>query len=96
LLKAMVGLFLEHAGERMERISSGLDAGEANEVEHGSHSLKSSAANVGAECVRGLAQEIEDLASRGTLDGVQGLHDRLREAVADAEARLRELQGLRQ
>jgi HPt (histidine-containing phosphotransfer) domain-containing protein len=94
LLNAMVGLFLEHVSERVERISSGLDAAKANEVEYGAHSLKSSAANVGAERVRSLAQEIEDLASMGDLDGVRGLHERLRTAVADADARLREMEGI--
>jgi HPt (histidine-containing phosphotransfer) domain-containing protein len=94
LLNAMVGLFLEHAGERMERISSGLEAAEASAVEHGAHSLKSSAANVGAERVRSLAQEVENLASRGDLDGVRGLHDRLLTAVADADARLRAMEGI--
>ena len=94
LLEAMVGLFLEHAGERMERISTGLDAAEANEVEHGAHSLKSSAANIGAERVRGLAQQVEDLASKGDLEGVRTLHEQLRTAVADAGARLREMEGV--
>ena len=65
-----------------------------NEVEHGAHSLKSSAANIGAERVRGLAQQVEDLASQGDLDGVRRLHESLRAAVADAGAQLREMEGL--
>jgi len=91
LLTEMVRLFLENSGARMEMISSGFGTGEARQVEHGAHSLKSSAANVGAETVRGVAQQVETLASRGDLDAARDLHELLRTAVGEADARLREM-----
>lgn len=91
LLSQMVGLFLEHTGARMEMISSGFETGEARQVEHGAHSLKSSAANVGAQRVRGLAQRLETLASEGNLDAAREFHEPLRAAVAEADAQLRDM-----
>jgi HPt (histidine-containing phosphotransfer) domain-containing protein len=91
LLREMVRLFLENTGARMEMISSGFETGEAGLVEHGAHSLKSSAANVGAEMVRALAQQLETLASRGDVDAARDLHEPLRAAVTAADARLRDM-----
>ena len=91
LLREMVKLFLENTGARMEMISSGFETGETRQVEHGAHSLKSSAANVGAEVVRGLAQRLETLASAGDFDAARDLHEPLRAAVTAADARLRDM-----
>ena len=91
LLRQMVGLFLENAGARMDMISSGFETGEARQVEHGAHSLKSSAANIGAERVRGLAQHLETLASEGNMEAAREFHEPLRAAVAEADARLRDM-----
>lgn len=92
LLREMVRLFLENSGERMQLIATGFAEADARKVEHGAHSLKSSAANVGAERVRGFAMEMEERASRGDLRSALELHEGLTTALGAATARLRELQ----
>ena len=49
LAAQMVRLFLDNSGGRMDQIRGGVAAEDPDEAEKGAHSLKSSAANVGAE-----------------------------------------------
>lgn len=97
LLSQMVRLFLENSVTRMDQIRGGAESGDLTEAEQGAHSLKSSAANVGAQEVRTLAAEMEGLASAGDLEGLKGLVPRLNEAYASARARLEAIeQGMPQ
>lgn len=73
LLVQMIRLFVESTPERVRQIEEGLERGEIELVERGSHSLKSSAANLGAERLRELSAEVEDLAHRGDLLGAERL-----------------------
>jgi len=75
----MVRLFLKNSGTRMDQIRSGVGAEDAQETERGAHSLKSSAANIGAETLRLLATQIESAA----LDDDA---DRMRKILPDLEA----------
>ena len=59
LLRQMIRLFLENAPARMAQIREGLSEGDVKESEKGAHSLKSSAANVGALRVRDIAANME-------------------------------------
>jgi HPt (histidine-containing phosphotransfer) domain-containing protein len=70
LLTQMIRLFLENAPNRMEQVRKGLAEGNAREAERGVHSLKSSAANVGAMRVSRLAAQMEDHAARADLAAV--------------------------
>lgn len=92
LLHQMIRLFLENVDERMQLIATGLREQEARKVEHGAHSLKSSAANVGAVRLGSLAADVEERASRGDLDGADELHPALRAACTEGVARLREME----
>lgn len=78
LVGQMVRLFLKNSGARMEQIRSGVSSGDVEEAEYGAHSLKSSAANVGAETLRQLATQIETAA-------VERDVDRMREVLPDME-----------
>jgi HPt (histidine-containing phosphotransfer) domain-containing protein len=73
----------------MDQIRGGVAAEDPDEAEKGAHSLKSSAANVGAEVVRGLAGEIESAASSGDVEAVRtilpGLEDAYSQAITDLE-----------
>lgn len=90
LLGQMVRLFLENAPGRMEQIRGGLGGGDPKEAEKGAHSLKSSAANIGAMHVRDLAAEVERTTSDG--DPVAGaqilpqLEDAFAKVIAALEA----------
>ena len=49
LVGQMLRLFLDNSGARMDQIREGNAQGDPSEAEKGSHSLKSSAANIGAQ-----------------------------------------------
>ncbi|NNE10071.1 MAG: response regulator [Gemmatimonadetes bacterium] len=62
LVVRAIDYFLENAPEQMEQIRSAVLDGNPSQVEFYSHALKSDAANLGAERLRELLQELEDRA----------------------------------
>lgn len=82
LAAQMVRLFLKNSGTRMEQIRSGIEAGDVDEAERGAHSLKSSAANIGAERLRTLATQVEAAALDRHLDRMTQLLPKLDNAYA--------------
>jgi HPt (histidine-containing phosphotransfer) domain-containing protein len=92
LLSQMVRLFLENSPARMEQIRGGVDGGDIVESEKGAHSLKSSAANVGAEELRALAtsmehhaSEKEQAAAAALLPELEGAYERARAALEEID-----------
>ena len=73
--KEIVQLFLDHGPVRMDQIRGAMDGEDLEAPERGAHSLKSSAANVGAHHVHRVASEVELAASGGDLQGVRDLMD---------------------
>lgn len=69
----MIELFLEHAPDRVEGVSMGLENGDTELAERSAHSLKSSAANLGAQAVRLVSGRIEELLERGDSQGARDL-----------------------
>ena len=65
LLVQVIRLFLENAPKRLEQVRKGIADGSLKDAERGVHSLKSSAANVGAARVSRLAAAMEDLVAGG-------------------------------
>ncbi len=88
LSKEIVQLFLEHGPVRMDQIRGALDGEDLEAPERGAHSLKSSAANVGAQHVQRVASEVEAAASNGDLQGVRDLIPDLEQAYAQAAREL--------
>jgi HPt (histidine-containing phosphotransfer) domain-containing protein len=88
LLSQMIKLFLENAPTRLEQTRKGIEEGNQRDAERGVHSLKSSAANVGAMKVSALAARMEDLANGGDLAAVGGLMSELESAYAAASTEL--------
>ena len=88
LLSQMVRLFLENAPVRIEQVRKGLAEGSLKDAERGVHSLKSSAANVGAVQVNKLAAHMESLAAGGDSAGVAQQLPGLEAAYAAAHAKL--------
>lgn len=70
LLAQMIRLFLDNAPTRMEQIRNGVATDDVGEAEKGAHSLKSSAANVGAQTIRSLAADMEHAAAAKDLAAV--------------------------
>jgi two-component system, sensor histidine kinase and response regulator len=93
LLAQMIHLFVESTPDRIRQIREGLDRDEVELVERGAHSLKSSAANLGAERLRELSGEMEDRAHRGDLAAAGTLLVPLVEAH---ESALRALAAMRE
>ncbi len=79
LASQMVRLFLKNSGTRMDQIRAGVQNEDPDEAERGAHSLKSSAANIGAEHLRTLATNVEGAA-------LDQQHERLRELLPQIEA----------
>ncbi len=88
LVKEMIRLFLQNGPDRMEQIRTVVENDDLDQPERGSHSLKSSAANIGAEHVRRIADEIEIAASNKELERVRELLPGLEEAFSQANTEL--------
>jgi two-component system sensor histidine kinase/response regulator len=84
LRQKMIELFIKHAPERMEGIRKGLEEGDHELVERSAHSLKSSAANLGAEKLRRIAGIIEAAMEKGD-------HESVRQIFPEAQERLAEI-----
>ena len=88
LLTQMLKLFLENAPMRLEQVRKGLAEGKLKDAERGVHSLKSSAANVGAVQVSKLAAHMESLAAGGDSAAVAQQLPTLEAAYAIAQQKL--------
>lgn len=84
LVVQMIRLFVKNAGTRVDQIRVGVRDELIREAEMGAHSLKSSAANLGAERVRTLAAEIERAAADNDPRPVAELLPELERAFAAA------------
>jgi HPt (histidine-containing phosphotransfer) domain-containing protein len=84
LLGQMIRLFLANAPGRMTQIREGIGGGDIKESEKGAHSLKSSAANVGAQQVRAIAADMERAAAGGDTAAVSALLPSLESAFSQA------------
>ncbi len=87
----MIDLYLDWSGKKLDQARKGEQAGDLNAIEQAAHSLKSSAANIGALQVRALAERIENLARAGQMDAVIPLLRELDTAAAQAVLRLTEI-----
>lgn len=88
LLLQMIRLFLENAPTRIEQTRKGVADGGVREAERGVHSLKSSAANVGAMQVSRIAARMEEVAAGGDLAAVGAMLPDLEVAYAAARDQL--------
>ena len=91
LAAQMVRLFLKNSGTRMDQIRSGVGDGDLVEAERGAHSLKSSAANIGAELLRTHATRLESAALEGNEERAMELLPALEAAYADAMGELEQI-----
>ena len=84
LSKEIVRLFLENGPTRVEQIREAMDGDDLEVPERGAHSLKSSAANVGAQLLQKVSGDLELAASEGDLKRVRDLVPNLEEAFSQA------------
>ncbi len=88
LSKEIVRLFLENGPTRVDQIRGAMDGEDLDAPERGAHSLKSSAANVGAQVLQQVASELELAASGGDLRRVRDLIPNLEQAFTQAAEEL--------
>lgn len=88
----MVRLFLKNSGVRMDQIRAGVSEGDPAEAERGAHSLKSSAANIGAEALRTLATRIESAALDENVDLMKKILPDLEASYAAAMSELESME----
>lgn len=82
LLVEMIRLFLESGPQRVAAMHTGLAQGDSESVERALHSLKSSAAQLGALRLQRLAERGERLAKAGTLEAVSAQLPQLEQELA--------------
>jgi two-component system sensor histidine kinase/response regulator len=80
--------FVADATERVEALRRAIDLGEAPAARQVAHALRSSSVNVGASRLAEVAEELELLATTGSLDGAQPLLQQLADEFQRAEAAL--------
>jgi len=84
MIEIVAGIFLQHYAAELEKMRSGLAAGDLQPVFHIAHALKGTLATFGAQPAHDLAQRIEQQAAGGDRPGL----DELLAALADEIARL--------
>lgn len=88
LIGRMIDLFLENSVLRMESARTGLAGGDLSAVARAVHSLKSSAANLGALHLHRLAEDIEIRAEAADAEGVAELFPELESAFVSTRSLL--------
>lgn len=88
----MVRLFLKNSGARMDQIRNGVSQGDPDESERGAHSLKSSAANVGAEALRAAATRIESASLDRDLKELKATLPKMEAAYSAAMSKLESIE----
>jgi signal transduction histidine kinase/DNA-binding response OmpR family regulator len=91
LVTELVSSFLNTADGNLERVAAALAEGNAKAWAQAAHSLKSSAANLGAEALASLYRELEKCGREGRIDDARGLLDQTRREQQRALHELREL-----
>ena len=92
LVAQMVRLFLKNSGTRMDQIRKGVAEEDPQESEWGAHSLKSSAANIGAEELRTLATHVETASLDKDMDRLKELLPQIEDAYSVVMDELRAME----
>jgi signal transduction histidine kinase/DNA-binding response OmpR family regulator/HPt (histidine-containing phosphotransfer) domain-containing protein len=91
LVTQLVTSFLNSANDNLARVAAAAADGNAKSVGQGAHSLKSSAANLGAETLADCYRELEKCGREGRIDDARALIERTRREQQRALLALREL-----
>jgi two-component system, sensor histidine kinase and response regulator len=94
LVTQLVGSFLSSADDNLARLSEALAQGHAKGCAQLAHSLKSSAANLGARSLAACYRELEKCGREGRIDDARRLLDSTRREQQRALSELRELREM--
>lgn len=84
----MIDLFLAHAPQRLDAATSAAATGDLVTVHRSAHSLKSTAANIGAMRLQAAAAQVEAGASAGDAVGMLSLVERMQSSFEEVRQRL--------
>ncbi len=91
LVTQLVGSFLQSANDKLEQVAAAAAEGNAKALSQTAHSLKSSAANLGAEALAGCYRELEKCGREGRIDDARSLLEQTRREQQRALLELRAL-----
>jgi CheY-like chemotaxis protein/HPt (histidine-containing phosphotransfer) domain-containing protein len=91
LVRNIMQIFLDTAGDTLRQIEAAVAAGDADGLRRSAHTLKSSAANVGAETLSGVFRQLEALGKEGRLAEAKPLLGEMRQAYEHAAREIRAL-----
>lgn len=92
-LKRLVNIFLASTPEFVKNIETAIQAGDRAELVRGVHSLRSSAANVGAEKLSEICRLLEESGDHLQSDNIVNLLLRLQNEFRSVTKALQQLQG---
>lgn len=87
-LHDLIQIYLEDAPKRLTEIEQAAAGKDARKLTLAAHSLKGSSSNFGANRLRALSEELEQLGRQAALDGVPAKLPPLREEYARVQAEL--------
>lgn len=82
--------YLEDAAAYIQDIREGVENGDAEKAAHGSHPLKSNSKSFGLIAVSQIAEAINEISRKGSLDGVESYLAQLQDAFNNAEKKLQQ------
>ncbi len=92
-VREMIDLFLDNAPKQLASARTGLSVGDLVVVHRAVHSLKSSAANFGAQTLQDLAARAEQLAAARQAEPLPGLLSELEAAFTETRTTLEGKRG---
>ena len=90
-LREIAGIFLEDTPQRINELSQSLAAGDVSKFTRAAHSIKGSAANLGAAALRSVAEKLEHQSRTDGLKAVATLVADIKSEFARAEVELRRI-----
>ncbi len=93
LLEELWGIFIADAPKQMIALKEAIEGSQAFLVERQAHSLKGSAANIGAKAVGEKAFKIEVIARQKSLENINELYEDLKEELKKAMKELKSFQS---
>ena len=91
----LVDMFLADVPLQLAGLSAAVAAGTAADAVRPAHTLKGTAASIGARVVEAISRSIEEQARTGGVDGLEAQVEELAQALADLEAALADARARR-
>lgn len=85
-LAELIHTFLDDGPQELARMHQALDSQDAELLQRAAHSLKSNSAEFGAQDLRQMCKQLEEMAKQGVFDGVS-------QRVAEVEAEYERVDG---